>query len=101
MFVSYSASQIPEIRTSATRNLSGAGLCFESEIGFSPGDVLTLKIYKPIDTTSKNVFLIYTTAEVKWIKEVAARKYELGVEFLEIGRSDRDRIIKNVKEELK
>lgn len=42
MFVSYSASRIPEIRTSATRNLSGAGLCFKSEIGLSPGDVHSL-----------------------------------------------------------
>ena len=100
MFVSYSAPRIPEIKTSATRNLSGAGLCFESEIGFSPGDVLTLKIHKPIDTTSKNVFLIYTTGKVKWIKRLDTRKYELGVEFLKIRRSDRDRIIKNVKENL-
>ena len=101
VFISYSASRIPEIRSSATRNLSGAGLCFESEIGFSPGDVLTLKIYKPIDTTLENVFLIYTTGEVKWIKEVDAGKYELGVEFLEIAKRDRDRIIKNVKGKLK
>ncbi len=101
VLVSYSASRIPEIKTSATRNLGGAGLCFESEIGFSPGDVLTLKIYKPIDTTSENVFLIYTTGEVKWIRQIDTRKYELGVGFLKIRKSDRDRIIKNVKEKLK
>ncbi len=90
-----------EIKGSVTKNISAAGLSFETEVFVQPSSILEVQINKPIDTGLNAVLPIHAKAKTVWIRQSETGKYRLGLEFIDINEQDRDEIAKNVKKKLR
>ena len=100
MSLLYKYPKAAEIKTSPTRNISGGGVCFETEAQVSPGDVLEIQINKPIDGGLGAILPIHVDARVTWIEQVKPGKYKLGLQFVDIDEKYRKEIIRNVEKNL-
>jgi len=90
-----------------TRDISGGGLMFETDLDIPAGSELELEIYQPSDKDKEVFFSIHTVARVAWIKgiekdsfEEGENRHQVGVEFSEIKEEDRQRIINFVNQGL-
>lgn len=97
----YQTFDILEGKTSSTKNISGGGLCFETEIAVCQGDVLWIQIHKAIDSGLTRRAPIYAIAKVCWVSEIGTERYESGLEFIDIKDRDRDEIASHVEGKLK
>jgi c-di-GMP-binding flagellar brake protein YcgR len=77
-------------KNDVTKNTSEGGICLFVYEKFELGDILDLAIELPLQK------VIHAKGRVRWVKEVdaAAKKYDIGFEFLEISDSDREEIKK-------
>ncbi len=91
--------QVLESKACFTINISGGGVSFESEISFSPGDAVSVRIFKPVPDTINEGVAIHAIAEVRWLRQIDTT-YRVGVEFVDIEDKDRTVIIRNVEEKL-
>ncbi len=97
----YQSFEILEGKSSFTKNISGGGLCFETEVAVYDGDVLWIQIHKAIDAGLTRRAPIYAIANVCWVKQIDTGKYESGLEFIDIKDRDRNEIIRHVEEKIK
>lgn len=97
----YKLAESAKIRSSATKDISGGGVCFETAVPASPGDIIWVKINKPAPNGSGQLLTVYTFAQVRWAKRIAKRRYELGVEFTDMKEKDRNQIISYVLKKLR
>ncbi len=93
----YQSFEVLEGKTSFTKNISGGGLCFETEAAVYDGDVLWIQIHKAIDAGLTRRAPIYAIAKVCWVNQIDTEKYESGLEFIDIKDRDRDEIISHVE----
>jgi c-di-GMP-binding flagellar brake protein YcgR len=96
-----SLGYLSEVRNSATRNISGGGICFETEIYIPPNSILEVQVNKTIDDKLGIALPIHADAKVTWIKQIKTGRYRLGLQFTDINEGHQEEIIKNVKEKLK
>ena len=81
---------------SLTRNLSGGGVCFRSNEFISLACRLVVEINLP--TNPKPIKAI---TKVAWIRKIpTGDQYELGNQFLDMGREDKEKIVEFVKKSL-
>lgn len=76
----------------STKNISGGGVCLMSYKKISKGDILVIEMQLPTGKT------INSKAKVVWVSEIdthgasGEKRYDAGVEFLDITESDREDI---------
>ncbi len=75
-----------------TKNIGKGGICFVGYEKLKIGDVIDLKVYLPGDNAS-----IVAIAKVNWVKEFTigdtdSKRYDVGVEFIDIGEVDVKRV---------
>ncbi len=92
---------LSKITSSATKDISGGGFCFETEVYIPPDSILEVQINKIVDKRLKAVLPIHSDARVIWIKQIETGKYRLGLQFVGIEEKHRNEIIKGVKGKLK
>lgn len=81
-----------------SRNIGGQGLMFEIEKSIPVGSMLYLEIYQPSVKYKDLIFLVSVRARVIWVnKEAEDKRYQIGVEFVEIEKEDKNRIIEYVE----
>jgi len=84
--------QINKEENEVTKNISGGGICLITEEKLNEGDTLYLEIELPSGE------LIYARGRVVWVNEYeiigveAKKKYDVGIEFIEIKEEDREEI---------
>ena len=100
MSILHRTAESLDTNVSVIKNISGGGLCFETDVAFSPGDVLDVEILTQTDFRSKETVSVYALAEARWINQIDSGKYELGVKFVYIKRADREKISNYVQENL-
>jgi c-di-GMP-binding flagellar brake protein YcgR len=83
-----------------TRDISGGGLMFETDRDIPAGSELELEIYQPSDSGKNIIFSVHVAAKAAWTKEIkkdafeeGENRYQVGVEFSEIKKEDRQRIV--------
>lgn len=83
-----------------SQNISGGGLMFEANKTVPAGSILHLEIYQPSVKYKDLFFLLSVQAKVIWAnkkegigKSEGTDKYQIGVEFVEIEKEDRNKII--------
>ena len=96
----YRTAEILDTNVSVIKNISGGGLCFETDVAFFPGDVLDVEILTQTDLRSKETVSVHALAKARWINQIDSGKYELGVQFVYIKRTDREKISNCVQENL-
>ncbi len=70
-------------RTSFTKNISRGGLCFETEMPVSRGDILRIEADEPVAVRLRRGAPVLVSARVVWVKElVDDKRYESGLEFV-------------------
>lgn len=92
---------LSKVTNSATKDISGGGFCFETEVYIPPNSILEVQINKIVDKELKAVLPIHSDARVSWIKQIETGKYRLGLQFISIEEKHRNEIIRGVKEKLK
>ena len=92
---------LSKITSSATKDISGGGFCFETEVYIPPDSILEVQINKIVDKKLKAVLPIHADARVIWIKQVETGKYRLGLQFVDIEEKYRNEIVRDVKEKLR
>lgn len=81
-----------------SRNISGQGLMFEIEKPLPIGSMLYLEIYQPSVRYKDLIFLVYVRARAIWVdEEVKDNKYQIGVEFVEVEKEDKAKIMEYVE----
>lgn len=87
-----------------SQNIGGQGLMFETEKSIPLGSKLYLEMYQPSLKYKDLMFLIAAKTKVVWVdkkedvnKEEGVNKYQIGVEFVEIEKEDRNRVIEYVE----
>lgn len=87
-----------------SQNIGGQGLMFETEKHIPMGSKLYLEIYQPSIKYKDLIFLIATKTKAIWVNkkedvstEEGENKYQIGAEFVEIDKEDRDRVIEYVE----
>lgn len=87
-----------------SQNIGGQGLMFETEKPIPLGSKLYLEMYQPSLKYKDLMFLIAAKTKVVWVdkkedvnKEEGVNKYQIGVEFVEIEKEDRNRVIEYVE----
>ena len=85
-----SLDHLSGVRDSVTRNISGEGVSFETEIYVPPETIIEVQIDKPIDGGLKATLPIRATAKVVWVKQVETGKYRLGLQFVNISERHRE-----------
>ncbi|OQX81663.1 MAG: hypothetical protein B6D56_01690 [Candidatus Omnitrophica bacterium 4484_70.1] len=84
--------QVNEEEKEVTKNISGGGICLIAEEKLNKGDTLYLEIELPSGE------LIYARGRVVWVNEYeiigveVKKKYDVGIEFIEIKEEDREEI---------
>ena len=88
-----------------TRNISPAGLMFETDRNIFKESKLKLEIYQPTSCYKNMFFCIPVLAKIIWVSEIekdnfekGENKYRVGVEFVEIKEEDKEKIANYVKE---
>ena len=95
--VIYSKRAITEKETSITRNISQGGICLIAYDELNERDVLDLKLYLPGENSP-----IQATGKVVWVKEFIigsieeGKRYDVGIEFMDIKEEDANRVNKYV-----
>ncbi len=89
-----------QIENSITENISGGGVCFETEIYVPPATVMEIQINKPI-AGLRATLPMRINAKVIWIRQAETGRYKMGLEFIGIKEIHREEITKNVEEQLK
>jgi hypothetical protein len=90
-----------ETGTSYAKNISGGGLCFETETRVSPGDGVRIQIYESVGDRLLGIRApAYAVAKVVWTDQIGTSKYQSGLRFVDIEEKCRDRIIKSVEKKL-
>lgn len=99
--------EVGRIIKTFTRDISGGGLCFETEQLILAGTMLGLEIYQPLSESREKYISISALGKVKWVtginitkRDVGSNKYRVGVEFVKVGGKERKEIIGYVKDEL-
>lgn len=88
-----------------TCDISGGGLMFETERDITPGSKLELEIYQPTKCSKSMICSVPVLGKVIWMKRIekasfekGENKYNLGVEFIEIEKEDREKIANYIEE---
>ena len=87
---------------SLTRNISQGGICLIAYDELNEQDVLDLKLYLPEDNTP-----IQAIGKVVWVKEFIigsieeGKRYDVGIEFMDIREEDVNRVNKYVFSHIK
>ena len=89
-----------EIEDSITKDISGGGVCFETEIYVPPATVMEIQINKPIGGL-RATLPMRINAKVIWIRQAETGRYKMGLEFIDIKEVHREEITKNVQDQLK
>ncbi len=89
-----------QVENSVTKNISGGGVCFETEIYVPPATVMEIQINKPI-AGLRATLPMRINAKVIWIRQAETGKYKIGLKFIAIKEVHREEIAKNVQEQLK
>jgi len=80
---SYQTSQGSESRTSFTKNISSGGLCFETDMPISRGDLLQIEVDEPAAVKLRRGAPAFVKAQVVWVnKQADDMVYESGLKFL-------------------
>ena len=101
LVLSYHALGGNEPRMSLTRNISGGGVCFPTEIRFPSGYKLALQIFKPTKTSLGGKLLLCVSARVVWTNEIQSAQWESGLEFINVKEKEQGEVIGYVNERLK
>ncbi len=84
---------VKEEKLTLTKNISKGGICFIGYESLRESDIIDLQIYLPED---KNP--VSAMARVVWVKEFLigeipkGKRYDVGVEFVQISEEDKTRI---------
>lgn len=86
------------------KNIGGGGLMFETDLDITNGKKLFLEICQPIDNDKKVFYSIPALSKVAWAKKIKKNKfekgenrYQLGIEFVNINKEDRKKIVEFTK----
>ena len=79
-----------------SKNIGGGGICLISEQELKTGELLKLEIKLPEDPPT-----VHALGRVVWVKPFSlatekSKRFDMGVEFIEISQEDRQRINKYV-----
>ncbi len=94
----YQSPEGKKVEISTTKNISGGGVCFETEIYIPPAATVEVQVNKPINGGLKAILPVRAKARVVWIRQAETGKYKLGLEFVNIEERHREEIIRNVEE---
>ncbi|RKY30680.1 MAG: hypothetical protein DRP74_06470 [Candidatus Omnitrophota bacterium] len=80
---------------SLTKNISKGGICFIAYEKLNPGELIDMTIFLPYEVP------IRATGRVAWVNEFIVgntehKRYDVGIEFIEISDQDRELIGKHV-----
>lgn len=97
--IRYSIVPTPDRRLAKTQNIGAGGICLLADQKLNPGDVLKLEILLPQENQT-----ISASGRVAWTKlfSIAGDKnrpydrYDIGVEFIALSDTDREKIKKHV-----
>jgi len=87
---------------SLTRNISQGGICLIAYDELNEQDVLDLKLYLPEDNTP-----IQAIGKVVWVKEFIigsieeGKRFDVGIEFMDIKEEDANRVNKYIFSHIK
>ena len=100
--VIYNKRAVTDKELSITRNISQGGICLIAYDRLNEQDVLDLKLYLPEDNTP-----IQAIGKVVWVKEFIigsieeGKRYDVGIEFMDIREEDANRVNKYVFSHIK
>jgi c-di-GMP-binding flagellar brake protein YcgR len=95
--VIYNKRTLTQNELSITRNISRGGICLIAYDELNEQDVLDLKLYLPEDKTP-----IRAIGKVVWVKEFIigsieeGKRFDVGIEFMDIKEEDANRVNKYV-----
>jgi c-di-GMP-binding flagellar brake protein YcgR len=97
IFIFCSCKRQREQIEAIVRNIGSGGLMFRTDTNLLPEDLLELEIYEPVDINKSLIVAIDAVARVAWTKRIenniiGSDRLAVGLEFIEIGKEDRDRI---------
>ena len=100
--VIYNKRTATEQELSLTKNISQGGICLIAYDEIKEQDILDLKLYLPEDNTP-----LRATGRVVWVKEFTigsineGRRFDVGIEFIDIKEEDANRVNKYVFSHIK
>ncbi|MDD5773799.1 MAG: PilZ domain-containing protein [bacterium] len=105
LFIFYKLkSDTPDKSMAITCNISGNGLMFETERDIFKDEIIDLEIYQPFNQCKSIYLSIPVKSKVAWIEKICKNnfhegenKFKVGMEFIEINKEDRKKIVKYIE----
>ncbi len=97
----YKLAESAKIESCSTKDISGGGVSFETDVPASVGDIIWVEINKPARNGSGRLLTVYSFVQVRWVKRISKDRYEVGVEFTDMKEEDRNQIISYVVKKLR
>jgi c-di-GMP-binding flagellar brake protein YcgR len=95
--VVYSRHTSEDLKLTLTKNISAGGICLIVYESFKEGDLLDLKIGLPQDENPINaVGRVVWSIEFFILNDTKSKRYDIGVEFVNLDPKERERINKYV-----
>jgi hypothetical protein len=90
ILIKFKSHSEDKLREGESKDISEGGICIKSKTEYSPGDIVNLQLFLG-DT------LVCVEGRIVWKKHTRKGKFELGIEYIKVNKTDIDIIKKYIE----